>query len=106
MPLLPRNARLNAALAIAGTEAREAALRQLALDSTASHNGKLTKEVLEHITAVERKDTTAQMCALDLARQGDVAGAQSVAQLISSEERRDRTLAMIAQTQGRPTPER
>lgn len=89
-------ARLDVALKIAGTEARDAALQSIAGEAAAARDVAIVKRALGAIMGSENKDSSAELCAVALALHDDARAAGEIAQMISSVEARDRALATIA----------
>ena len=99
-PLAPR---LEAAMQIASNDARDAALRKIALDAAKANDAAITKAVVGRILGDSLRERTAEEAALIFAQAGMHRTAKELAQLIASNDARDRTLSAIAK--GEPSPE-
>lgn len=100
----PLAARLDAAKQIASDNARDDALRVVALDAAKANDTQTATQALQAIGSVNVNEKTAEEIALLFARAGMPAKAREMAQRIGSTEVRDRTLSAIAKGEHAPTP--
>ena len=98
----PLAARLEAAMQIASNDARDDALRKIALDAAKAKDAAITKVGVGRILGDSRRERTAEETALIFAQAGMHRTAKELAQLIASNDARDRTLSAIAKGESSP----
>lgn len=93
----PLRGRLDAALAIAGGEARDAALRAVARDAADAGDAEVVIAAIGGMTAAGIRNSTAEACAATFAGRSDPKSAGDLSRLITSDEALDRVLKAIAE---------
>jgi hypothetical protein len=100
----PLAARLDAAKQIGSDDARDDALRVVALDAAKANDAQTATQALQAIGSVNVNEKTAEEIALLFAKAGMPGRAREIAQRIGSNDARDRTLSAIAKGEQAATP--
>src|SRR5205807_984618 len=92
----PFRGKLDAALAISDSHAKNGALAKVALEAAADGETAVVKKALSKISDSFTKNSTASVCAITLAGAGKSVEATEVAKSITDSFTRDSTLSKIA----------
>jgi len=93
------HARLDACLTMTNLNARDEALKAVALDAAEIGEGEVVKGALGRFTSLNLKDEAASACALKLSAAGQDQAAVDVAKMMMSLDKRDDVLKKIAKGQ-------
>jgi hypothetical protein len=95
--------RMKAALAMTTLNARDEALRSIALDASQSGDAEASRKAVTAMMQLDVRNRTASECALKLAGAGNLEEARGMAELILDLQLRDETLGKIAAGKDAPT---